>query len=311
MAITIVGLFESRDRAEAVRDDLMRAGFDRSEVTLSHEPGPAREAGPSEEPGFWDQVKQWLGFEESAYYEEGARRGGTVVSINTTEDREQAAVDVLERYQPVDIDVEAERWRQEGWAAPAAGERPAEGETQRHEGEARVPLPEEELHVGKRRVQRGGVRIYRRVTEQPVERDVELTDEHVEVERRPVDKPADESAFQEKTIEAEETHEEPVVEKEARTREELILNKEQQKHTETVRDTVRRTEAEIEGGEGDQGADEAYRFGRELAGDARFSGRSFESIEPEAREAFERRNIGDWSREREKVRTAYERSRAA
>ncbi|MFA9479698.1 YsnF/AvaK domain-containing protein [Phycisphaerales bacterium AB-hyl4] len=315
MAINIIGLFDSADRARTVRDELLQAGFDRSEVTLSQQGGEAGRA--AEEPSFWDQVKEMLGMEEASYYEEGSRRGGTIVSVNTSEDREQAAVDIIERHRPMDVDVEAERWRQEGWAgSPPSGQ--GQQQTGKHkqqskeQGEQSVPLPEEELRVGKRRVTKGGVRVYTRVTEHPVQKDVELTDENVDVHRREVDKPAGKDAFRERTIEAEETREEPVVEKEARTREEIVLDKDKKKHTETVEDTVRRTEAEIEGGGVGEGAsDQAYQFGKELANDTRYSGRAFETIEPEAREAFERRNIGDWSRDRDKVRQAYERSRAA
>ena len=47
-------------------------------------------------------------------------------------------------------------------------------------------------------------------------------------------------------IEAAETSEEAVVSKEARVREEVVVRKEAEERTETVRDTVRRTEVEIE-----------------------------------------------------------------
>ena len=70
--------------------------------------------------------------------------------------------------------------------------------------------------------------------------------ETVQVERRPVDRPADASAFQERTIEAREYRETPVVHKDARVVEEVDLSKNVESHTETVRDTVRKTEVEIE-----------------------------------------------------------------
>jgi hypothetical protein len=38
-----------------------------------------------------------------------------------------------------------------------------------------------------------GVRLYPRVIEEPVEREVRLCDEHIRVERRPVDRPASEA----------------------------------------------------------------------------------------------------------------------
>jgi stress response protein YsnF len=86
------------------------------------------------------------------------------------------------------------------------------------------------------------------VIETPVEEQVTLHQERVDIERRPVDRPVGpgDEAFRERVIEATETSEEAVVSKEARIREEVVVRKEAEERTETVRDTVRRTEVEIE-----------------------------------------------------------------
>jgi uncharacterized protein (TIGR02271 family) len=115
-----------------------------------------------------------------------------------------------------------------------------------------IPVAEEELSVGKREVSGGRVRIHSRVVERPVEEQVTLRQEHVEVERRPVEGSTrtgtigGDELFQERTIEMEERSEEAVVAKEARVREELVVRKDVDQRTETVRDTVRRTEVEVE-----------------------------------------------------------------
>ena len=112
-----------------------------------------------------------------------------------------------------------------------------------------IPVVEEQLRVGKRQVEGGRVRVRSYVVETPVEEQVHLREEHVDISRRPVDRPvtaADESMFRERTIEAEERVEEAVVSKEARVTEELVVRKEAEERTETVRDTVRRTEVDIE-----------------------------------------------------------------
>jgi stress response protein YsnF len=72
--------------------------------------------------------------------------------------------------------------------------------------------------------------------------------ERVEVERRPADRGLHsvEDAFQERTIEMEEHREEPVVSKEARVKEELVVKRDVEQRTETVSDTVRSTEVEVE-----------------------------------------------------------------
>ena len=113
----------------------------------------------------------------------------------------------------------------------------------------RIPIVEEAIHVETRQVERGGVKIYSHVTEQPVEQEVHLRDERVTVERRPVDRPATErdlAAFKEGTIELTETHEEAIVSKQVRVVEEVVIEKNVREHTETVRDTVRRTEVDVE-----------------------------------------------------------------
>ena len=111
--------------------------------------------------------------------------------------------------------------------------------------------------MGKREVSRGRVRVRSYVVETPVQEQVSLRQEHVEVERRAVDRPvtaADEALFRERTIEATESSEEAVVAKEARVVEELVVRKEAGERVQTVRDTVRRTEVEVEDGRAAAGA---------------------------------------------------------
>jgi uncharacterized protein (TIGR02271 family) len=111
-----------------------------------------------------------------------------------------------------------------------------------------IQAAEEELRVGKREVGGGRVRVRSYVTERPVEEQVELRQEHVSIERRPVDREITgaEAAFQERTIEAVERGEEAVVSKTARVTEEIGLRKDVERETETIRDTVRKQEVEVE-----------------------------------------------------------------
>ena len=114
--------------------------------------------------------------------------------------------------------------------------------------EERIPLVEERLVVGKREVETGGIRVRSRIVEQPVSEQVTLRDEHVEVERRPVNERIDnaDALFKERTVEMSETDEEAVVAKEARVREELVVRKEVDQHVEQISDTVRHTEVDVE-----------------------------------------------------------------
>jgi uncharacterized protein (TIGR02271 family) len=117
-----------------------------------------------------------------------------------------------------------------------------------------IPIIEESLQVGKKEVETGGVRLRSRIIEKPVEESLRLREERVRVERKAVDRPAspsDLTNFQEGTIEMTETSEIPVVSKEARIVEEISLGKEVEHREETIRDTVRKTEVDIENIESD------------------------------------------------------------
>lgn len=112
-----------------------------------------------------------------------------------------------------------------------------------------VPIIEEQLRVGKRTVESGGARIQTGIKEIPVETEVNLREERVRVERHAVDRPAtnaDLQTFGEGEIELTEHSEVAVVAKEARVVEEISIGKEVTEREETIRDTVRRTDVEIE-----------------------------------------------------------------
>jgi uncharacterized protein (TIGR02271 family) len=234
-----------------------------------------------------------------------------------------------------------ETWEESKGAVRYAWER-LRGQRPVEEGAVKMPVVEEELQVGTRQVPRGGIRLHTRVTEQPVEQEVHLRDEQVHVERRPVDRPASEAdlaAFKEGTAEVTETGEEPVVRKQARVVEEVVVSKEEAEHTEKVRDTVRRTEVEAEpiGTEQARGGSAfaayerefrthystafasrgspyehwapAYRYGYDLASDPRSHGRDWATVEPEARRQWEARHQGTWDEVKDAVRYAWDKIR--
>ncbi len=111
-----------------------------------------------------------------------------------------------------------------------------------------IPIVEEQIAVGKREVERGGARIHTHVEERPVSEQVNLNEERVTVERHAVNQPVTDAAtaFREGTIEVTERAEVPVVSKEARVVEEVMIGKEATQRTETVSDTVRRTDVQVE-----------------------------------------------------------------
>ena len=158
---------------------------------------------------------------------------------------------ILDKYDPIDIDERAGAYglSQAGTAGTAS--RPAAAGD-----EESIQLAEESLAVGKRAVNRGTTRIRRYVVETPVEESINLREERVSVERRPVSdaRAVTDADFTDKVVEVTETDEEAVVSKTARVREEVVIRKDVADRTETVRDTVRREDVEITK---DAGADRA------------------------------------------------------
>jgi uncharacterized protein (TIGR02271 family) len=198
-------------------------------------------------------------------YAEAVRRGSYVLAVEAhDEQRRDLAAQVMEECNPIDIDERASQWQAAGWqrhdetAAPYSADEISRERTSlqgnrqtnlAQDQQATIPVMEEQLQVGKREVQRGGVRVFQRVIETPVQENVSLREEHVRVERHAVDQPATAKnldAFKEESFELREMAEEAVVAKTARVVEEVVIGKEVTEKQATISDTVRRTDVEVE-----------------------------------------------------------------
>ena len=155
------------------------------------------------------------------------------------------------------VNVSSDEKSSYGTAAPVTGAyaataaTPVVGTTQANTavGAESIPVIQEDLQVGKRRVLRGGIRVFSRVVETPVQENVELREETVRVNRQAVNRPATEADFatgRNQAIEVEQYGEEAVVGKKARVVEEVQVGKEVSDRTETVKDSLRHTEIEVE-----------------------------------------------------------------
>jgi uncharacterized protein (TIGR02271 family) len=176
-----------------------------------------------------------------------------------------------------------------------------------------IPVLQEDMKVGKREVQRGGVRVISRVVETPFNESVNLREEHVSVERHPVDRPlsaGDKTAFKEQSIEMRERSEEAVVQKSARVVEEVVVGKQTTQRQENISDSVRHTEVKVEklgaqdddsafrddwknnyssmGGSYDDYAP-AYSYGSQMRSDSRYQGRQWDEVEPDLRSDWDTR----------------------
>ena len=250
---TLTALYDTKAAAEAAKTKLLTLGIPGLGISI-HDEGSAGAMGASgttaAEGGMLSGLKNLFGAHEDTHaYAEGLRRGHFLLSAKVDEMKTDAAVQVLEDSGAVDFDAQQSEWKMGGWSAPAmAASTALAGRDMTADRDEAIPIVEERLVVGKREVERGGVRVRSYVVETPVEEQISLRDEHVDVERRVVDRAvaAGEDPFLERTLQMTETGEEAVVGKQAYVIEEIGLKKEVGQRTEEVRDTVRHTEVEVE-----------------------------------------------------------------
>ncbi|MFC4932891.1 YsnF/AvaK domain-containing protein [Massilia sp. GCM10023247] len=451
MQHTLIAVFDNHADAMSAKNELLSSGFSSSDVRLSHgdETAPggsmastSTTSSADTEPGIGASIKNFFsdifGSDDNVHstkYSTAVERGNHVLTVNTDSEPEvERAADIVERYGPIDIDEQSEKWGAttgmgsgammgsagsmsggqsmslqsdgdrlplnqqslndpnpmgttyqepmgsrdqlsaggygggtgsgsslqqnqsgasltgsslEGSAASTSGSSMTgsalTGSQQRDTTKTAIPVVQEQLKIGKREVQRGGVRVYSRVVETPVDESIGLREEHVNVERRTVDQPisgADATAFKEQSIEMRETAEEAVVEKSARIVEEVTINKEVSQREQQIHDTVRHTEVEVEqlGGNtarsnmmgdddyyrqhftstyGSSGAsyDEyapAYSYGSEMRRNQKYSGRKWDEVENDLRTDWESRSTGSkagstWEKMKAAVRQGWDR----
>jgi uncharacterized protein (TIGR02271 family) len=140
-------------------------------------------------------------------------------------------------------------FQREGWLENRQQDSGAQETTDRARGDERrkVQLKEERINVGKREVEAGGVRLRKVVRTEVVNQPIELKREEIVVERVPVSEGATaDDDFSEDEIYVPLRREEAVVNKEARVREEVRVGKREERETQTVSETIRKEDVEIE-----------------------------------------------------------------
>lgn len=365
---TVVGVFDDYSTAERVARELTNAGIPREaiDVRSNFRTEAAGRFGEEDTANHEGGISGWFhrvfGGEEqhrpdADHYSEIVRRGSAVVCVRAGVEQLDQATAIMNENGAIDVDRRVSQYREEGYReydnqAPAYTydealrdrEKYGSNAVRDREGQTSIPVVDEELEVGKRVVQRGGVRVYSQVREVPVEESVTLREEHVSVERRPADRslrPGEASRFKDQTIEVTESAEVPVVKKRARVREEVVVGKETTERTERVRDTVRKTEVKVDKLAGDReavaddyaadnysddfrrdferryasaGADAtwdsyapAYDYGYRMASDPRYHGRQWEDVEDDLRDDYSHRQPGStWERMKDAVRYGWD-----
>ncbi len=275
MAFTVIGLFDQAHQAQQAVEQLVDNGFDRAIIDLSARTGtdldsadtlfPDRHANTSgtrtEEliddtkdvgsgiGGFFSSLFGDDDEDKQKYTQLAEQRSLVTVHAHTEEEAQRAA-DILDEAGAVDVNEQAAT-NDSLSSAPSASMGAAVTDTvlPTTEGDQTIKVIEENLEVGKRTVETGGVRMRSRIVAKPVEENIRLREERVTVNRTPVNRPAtaaDLNAFQAGEISLTEHAEVPVVSKTANVVEEISVGKEVFEREEVIRDTVRKTEVDVE-----------------------------------------------------------------
>jgi uncharacterized protein (TIGR02271 family) len=253
----ITAVYDSKVDAQAARDRLLELGLSQEHIEILDQNAPGYSSGSAsaEHKGLWASIKEmFIPDDDRRAFEESIRRGGYLLVASVEAEQADEALEALEGSNAVDLERRQEQWRAEGWTGQdtAVAPRTAGAPDPGNPGEQTIPIVEERVRVGKREIDRGRVRVRSFVVEEPVHEEVRLREEHVEIERRPVNQPAGTGAtdeaglLRERTVELQETAEEAVVAKEAIVTEEVHIRKRADERVEQIDDTVRRTEVQVD-----------------------------------------------------------------
>lgn len=244
---TVIGVFKSKEQAVKAADELARSGYGKEHIDVSAHGTDLEEHRHESTNTFFTNL---FGRHPDAKDHYEVARRGTVVTVHTDKmENAKKAATILDKHGALNVGDEAKAYH----AKPTTGHTGKATDTKDHttktaKGET-IPVIEENLEVGKKEVTTGGVKVHSRILEKPVEKKLRLREEMVDVKREPVNREAtkaDLEGFREGSMTIKEKAEKPVVNKEARVVEEVHVDKKSKKRSETLRDSVRKTEVEVD-----------------------------------------------------------------
>ncbi len=263
---TVVGLFSTYAQAQQVKQALISNGYESQNVTVvandDNEMSSSATSTASSSTtgsgaygagqGLGEKISGFFrnlsGGDEDAHghYATGVNSGGALVAVTVADEKAAATGALLTQHGAREIEG---TYSSTASTAGTASRNTAATPIASTAGEMAIPIIEEQLVVGKREVDRGGVRVYSHVTERPVDAQVSLHEERINVERRAVNRPATAADFNVgsgEPIELRAMAEEAVVGKTSRVVEEVLVGKQGSDRVEQVHDSVRKTEVEVE-----------------------------------------------------------------
>jgi uncharacterized protein (TIGR02271 family) len=127
---TLTAMYDTRGAAETARDQLIELGVAVDAVAIRGVEGgetAASSTTAAEDRGFWASLSDlFMPDEDRHTYAEGLNRGGYLLSARVPDGLQDAAADILEASDPIDLDQRSETWRQGGWTGyEASADAPA------------------------------------------------------------------------------------------------------------------------------------------------------------------------------------------
>lgn len=121
----LTAMFDTRSAAETAQEQLIALGVSVNAVAIRGVEDGEEPASSTlrEDRGFWASLSDlFMPDEDRHTYAEGLNRGGYLLSARVPAGLQEAAADILEASEPIDLDERSETWRQAGWAGydPAA-----------------------------------------------------------------------------------------------------------------------------------------------------------------------------------------------
>lgn len=353
---TIIGLYDNISNIDRLLEPLMRDGIDADHVEVVTSPGMQKKF--KERSQFsnlahdakkgtlhTDLAHRGVPTADAYFFEQGVEQGNTLVILEVDDDRAPRILQQMKNGearmgQSTSGTRSTDGRRTEEPAMTARRDAATDGRRMDDEEVAqRIPIIEEELHVGKKVRDTGGIHVERTVQNKPVHESIDLKEEHVEVNRHSANRPATNEdlmgAFEEGSFDLREEKEELIVEKEPRVVEEVEIRKTVEHKQQAVDETLRRVDVNIQelnrqaptdmryealspgyrkhfdanfGSRGERFEDfePAYRFGHAHALRDDWRSHDFQTVSPHLKADYEKRSgKGSWERGRAAIEHAW------
>ncbi|WP_432380636.1 hypothetical protein [Duganella sp. P38] len=124
MTHTLAAVFETRAEATHAKNELLQNGFDNASIEIHDSGSVAGTARINDDASILGNVKQMFSelvgrdHADQHVYAEALNRGHTVLSLHTaTLEEAERAADIIDDFNPIDIDEHESMWRASGWGA--------------------------------------------------------------------------------------------------------------------------------------------------------------------------------------------------